>query len=215
MSKRTATIIGGIGRTFIATGLLILAFAGFQLWGTGIAEGRAQNDLADDFRDLQSAYAAATTPVSGTGSGSGEFAAPSGDEAPAVLPSTDGTQSSGDLVPEPPKVAPQVPEELLPRQGDPLGVIKIPSLDVEKVIIQGVARDDLRKGPGHYAQTVLPGQAGNAAVAGHRTTYGAPFGDIDLLEPGDTIQVETFQGSFTYEVLPQEQADGSCWATAS
>ena len=77
------------------------------------------------------------------------------------------------------------------------------------MIIAGTRRDDLRKGPGHYINTPLPGQAGNAAIAGHRTTYGAPFGDLDLLEPGDRIVVETFQGLFNYEVLPVETTEGT------
>ena len=66
-----------------------------------------------------------------------------------------------------------------------------------------MALPDLKKGPGHYPETPLPGQEGNAAIAGHRTTYGAPFNRIDELEPGDEIHVETIQGSFTYLVTEQ------------
>ena len=61
-----------------------------------------------------------------------------------------------------------------------------------------------RRGPGHYPHTPLPGQPGNAAIAGHRTTYGAPFYDLDDLEPGDEILVRTLQGEFTYEVTSTE-----------
>jgi len=63
-----------------------------------------------------------------------------------------------------------------------------------------VALPDLKKGPGHYPGTPLPGQEGNAAIAGHRTTYGAPFHRLDELEPGDEITVTTVQGEFTYIV---------------
>ena len=59
---------------------------------------------------------------------------------------------------------------------------------------------DLRKGPGHYRNTPLPGQPGNSAIAGHRTTYGAPFNRIDELAPGDPILVSTLQGNFKYVV---------------
>src|SRR5581483_11302768 len=59
---------------------------------------------------------------------------------------------------------------------------------------------DLRKGPGHYPETPLPGEQGNAAIAGHRTTYGAPFNRLDELSPGDEVLVTTVKGSFTYKV---------------
>ena len=67
---------------------------------------------------------------------------------------------------------------------------------------------DLRKAPGHYPNTVLPGQAGNAAIAGHRTTYGAPFGEINELVPGNQIFVETIQGRFVYQVVAQGDGHG-------
>ena len=213
MSIRTNKLMGIFGRGMVGLGVLLIAFSAFQLWGTGLAEGRAQSDLADDFADLSEAYQRGVGPVS----------SPEGTTAPETLaavadalpdeddddgatpdrsPTTnpDQNQSSG--------VAPPIPFDLLPQAGDAMGVLKIPSIDVEKVIIQGVGRDDLRKGPGHYPNTPLPGQAGNASIAGHRTTYGAPFGDIDQLVPGDLIQVETFQGVFDYEVIPQTTEDG-------
>jgi sortase A len=71
---------------------------------------------------------------------------------------------------------------------------------VDVAVVEGVDVADLRKGPGHYPTTVLPGEDGNAAVAGHRTTYGAPFNRLDELAPGDEIAVETVKGSFTYVV---------------
>ena len=68
--------------------------------------------------------------------------------------------------------------------------------------------EDLRKGPGHYRTTPNPGQAGNAAIAGHRTTYGAPFHRVDELEPGDPIFVTTAQGVFEYRVLGFPNPEG-------
>jgi sortase A len=84
--------------------------------------------------------------------------------------------------------------------GGAVAVLRIPKIDMEKVVVEGVALTDLRKAPGHYPQTPMPGQPGNAAIAGHRTTYGAPFWDLDLLEPGDEILARTSQGEFRYEV---------------
>jgi sortase A len=84
--------------------------------------------------------------------------------------------------------------------GGAVAVLRIPKIDMEKVVVEGVALTDLRKAPGHYPQTPMPGQPGNAAIAGHRTTYGAPFWDLDQLEPGDEILARTPQGEFRYEV---------------
>jgi sortase A len=67
--------------------------------------------------------------------------------------------------------------------------------------------DDLKQGPGHYPGTPLPGQSGNAAIAGHRTTYGAPFHDLDRLDPGDPIFVTTAMGRFRYDVTDQLVVD--------
>jgi sortase A len=85
--------------------------------------------------------------------------------------------------------------------GTAVAVIKIPKIGVEKTVVQGVGVEDLKKGPGHYPDTPMPGQQGNAAIAGHRTTYGAPFYNLDQLKPTDPILVTTVQGSFRYEVL--------------
>ncbi len=85
--------------------------------------------------------------------------------------------------------------------GSAVAIIKIPRIGAEKAVVQGVGVDDLKKGPGHYPNTPMPGQEGNAAIAGHRTTYGAPFYNLDELQPGDPILVTTVQGSFRYEVI--------------
>ena len=75
-------------------------------------------------------------------------------------------------------------------------------------MVEGVAKPDLKKGPGHYPGTPLPGQAGNAAIAGHRTTYGAPFNRIDELAPGDPIDIYTSRGKFRYEVMAPRPGSG-------
>jgi sortase A len=74
--------------------------------------------------------------------------------------------------------------------------------------VEGVAVDDLKEGPGHYPETPFPGQKGNVAVAGHRTTYGAPFANVDDLALGDTVTVTTVQGTFNYEVFDADHPDG-------
>jgi sortase A len=87
-----------------------------------------------------------------------------------------------------------------PPDGQPVGIIQIPKIGVERAIVQGTSVQDLRMGPGHYPLTPLPGQLGNAAIAGHRTTYGAPFNRLDELAVGDPIVVATTYGTFTYTV---------------
>jgi sortase A len=88
----------------------------------------------------------------------------------------------------------------VPVPGDSVGRVEIPSLGVKEWMVAGARLSDLEKGPGVFAGSVLPGQTGNLAVAGHRTSYGAPFGDLDKLREGDDIIFTTAGGSFTYEV---------------
>ena len=90
-----------------------------------------------------------------------------------------------------------------PPEGDAVAQLRIPAIGVDKIVVEGVDVADLKKGPGHYPDSPLPGQPGNAAIAGHRTTYGAPFNRLDELEVGDEILVTTVQGSFRYEVREQ------------
>ena len=84
--------------------------------------------------------------------------------------------------------------------GDPVGRLVAPAIDLRAVVVEGTGDGDLRKGPGHYPGTPLPGQRGTVAIAGHRTTYGAPFRHIDDLERGDRIEMEMPYGRFTYRV---------------
>ena len=86
------------------------------------------------------------------------------------------------------------------KAGDALGRIRIPEIGVSDVFVEGTAAPDLRRGPGHYPATPLPGQRGTVAIAGHRTTYGAPFHDVDDLDRGDRIELDMPYGRFTYRV---------------
>jgi sortase A len=90
-----------------------------------------------------------------------------------------------------------------PPEGQVLGLIKIPKIGANFAIVEGTSRADLRKGPGHYPGTPLPGQLGNSAIAGHRTTYLAPFNRIDELTRGDAIVIQTKAGTFHYSMTQQ------------
>ena len=84
--------------------------------------------------------------------------------------------------------------------GDSLTRIKIPALGVDTVVVEGITPSALRAGAGHYPQTALPCENGNVSIAGHRTTYGRPFGNVDQLKPGDTIELTTPIGGCIYQV---------------
>lgn len=88
--------------------------------------------------------------------------------------------------------------------GESIAHLVIPKIGLDEYVVEGVGRTDLQKGPGHYPGTPMPGQEGNAAIAGHRTTYGQPFHNVDKLEEGDEILVTTLQGTFKYEVMETE-----------
>ncbi len=80
----------------------------------------------------------------------------------------------------------------------------IPRMDLNRIVVEGATADALTKGPGHFPETPLPGQLGNAAIAGHRTTHLHPFFDIDKLQPGDEITVITLNGRYVYHVTGTE-----------
>lgn len=87
------------------------------------------------------------------------------------------------------------------KSGDPVTRLEIPTIDVDTVVVEGTSLAALRAGAGHYPDTPLPGEAGNVAIAGHRTTYGRPFNRIDELKAGDEVVLTTPLGRYTYEVI--------------
>lgn len=88
--------------------------------------------------------------------------------------------------------------------GRAFGRIDLPTLGRDYVMVEGTDEASLRKGPGHYPDTALPGEGKTVAIAGHRTTYLAPFRTIDKLRPGDEIVVSMPYAKLTYEVEKQE-----------
>jgi len=148
---RLARLIDFLGRTMIVAGLLLLSFVAYQLWGTGIAEGRSQNAMSTQFAKPQ--------PI------------------PLVTP-----------------------QPIQPKLGDVVGRITIPSIGVSKYVVAGVRLKDLERGPGLFPGSPMPGQKGNVAIAGHRTTFGAPFSRIDELHGNEKINLESKDGTFTYRV---------------
>ena len=193
--------VGGTGRILITIGLLMFAFVAYQLWGTGIQTARAQNQLEDEF-DQMLIDTSGTAPVVVTSvpvtpvttATTAPTAAPT-DSAP-----TDSVPETSSPVDTTPTTEPAAPATTAaPSRGAPVTRIKIPSIGVNKIVVEGVSAKDLRKGPGHFPETPMPGQFGNSAIAGHRTTYGAPFGDINKVKAGDLIITITPAGEFHYQ----------------
>lgn len=86
------------------------------------------------------------------------------------------------------------------REGDPIGRIKIPRLDVNMIVVDGTKTDTLKKGPARHRRTFLPGEGKLVYIAGHRTTYSAPFSDIDDLRRGDRVRLELPYATFEYRI---------------
>jgi sortase A len=104
---------------------------------------------------------------------------------------------------------------LLRRQsepGDAIGRIKIKRIGINFVVVEGTKPEDLRKGPGHYADTPFPGIRGTVAIAGHRTTYLAPFRKLDKMRRGDLITLEMPYGRFTYRTELRRIVEPSAYA---
>jgi sortase A len=166
-------VLAAIGRVLITLGILILLFVAYQLWGTALYTNLAQDDLAHEF--AAALGRAQNRPTTTT-------------TVTVPLPSTTTTTTE----PPPP-----------PPVGEAVARIRIPKIGLDNIVVNGISREDLRKGPGHYPFTPLPGQMGNSAIAGHRTTYGAPFGNLDQLAPGDRITIRTLEGTFDFDVTEQ------------
>ena len=96
-----------------------------------------------------------------------------------------------------------------PLKGDAIARIRIPAIGVDDYVVEGTDTGSLRKGPGHYPETPLPGDPGTAAIAGHRTTYGAPFREIDKIKRGDRIVLDMPDGRFIYRVTRTKIVDDS------
>ena len=163
-------VVSITGKILIGAGVLVLLFTAYQIWGTSIQESHTQNALRNTLQ-----------------------AETNNDAIRRAL----AEASALDKLPTGPPVT--ATRTAAPSEGEPIGDIRIPRIGINQVVVEGTNTPDLRKGPGHYTGTPLPGQGGNAAIAGHRTTYGHPFYNLDGVKVGDPIVVTTLQGIFVYD----------------
>lgn len=96
--------------------------------------------------------------------------------------------------------------------GDAAGQINIPRIGMRQFFVKGAGTEELTKGPGLYKETLFPGSGRAVAIAGHRTTYGAPFLNIDKLKVGDPIVLTMPYGKFTYRVTRQQIIAPTDWS---
>jgi sortase A len=209
------TLARRLGFVSAACGVALVTLVSYQLWG-----GDGDPPKAQDLSEVEGAGLLAEQQVVSVDGATGglpsavpiDAGAPDGPsqagsaagpaDAPTPTPIGDSSRLPGpvDLVPR---------ELLRFEEGSVVGRISIPSIDVEQLIVEGIDTESLTLGPGHYPTTSLPGLAGNAAVAGHRTTFGAPFNRIDELVPGDHIEVQMAWGEFTYEVVTDDASSAA------
>jgi sortase A len=198
--------VGNFGRVLITVGLLMFGFVAYQLWGTAIEAARAQNSLENDFDEML-ADAEPITPET-TIAPAVEEPAETADDSDSAAGNSNEQQSQQAAEPPESTVPTAVPAtgQNIPdiTEGEALARLEIPRINTDHIVVAGVSTGDLKKGPGHYPDTPIPGQLGNAAIAGHRTTYGQPFYSINELEVGDEIIVTTLSGRYTYRVTGQE-----------
>ncbi len=183
--SRGYRLLRAAGWTLVWLGGLTLGFVAHQLWITSWFAKANQAELAVELEQRFAAVEIVEVPY----------------EPPEV---------PGETVPPAPSIAQGATEaprflkaESAPEEGSAFAEIRIPSLESLRegwTVVEGVSLSILKNGAGHMPWTPLPGQPGNSVISGHRTTYGQPFHDLDLLEPGDTIEVETALGVHVYSV---------------
>lgn len=170
--------IGILGRLFVLAGVLLLFFTAYLLWGTGVYTKHQQDRLS---KTLES----------------------------NPLVSEDSVQDG--------EIPPARPEKI-PALGEPLFSIKVPKIGLDTVVVQGVGVEELKKGPGLFpdcdeisgdcvTESKYPGEDGNVAISGHRTTYGAPFFRLNELAEGDVIDFVSGPARYRYRVRGQEVVD--------
>ncbi len=188
-STRGLRLLHNAGWTFIYLGVLTLGFVFHQLFITTWFAQQAQSELTQERVEQWE-----NTEISEV------VVVPNPDNPNEPLIVSGATGSEGDGVRTEPLVL-QI--ESPPELGNAFALIRIPKIERLRDgwnVVEGVRTRDLRNGAGHMPDTAMPGQPGNAVISGHRTTWGMPFHELDALDPGDRIEVDTALGTHVYVV---------------
>ena len=205
-----------VGLALVTAGFVVLLFVAYELVGTNLSEEHSQALLARDFNAAVAGARPAGTPITTVPAGTSPKQGPSREKAPSgrkVPPGKKARTGTGTTRPRPHPsrhplkkssrggvtLAGRLP---VPPPGGALDHMVIPAIGVDRYVVEGVGEPDLQMGPGHYPGTPLPGQAGNVGIAGHRTTFGAPFFRLNELVRGDFIYLTDISGTtWVYDVV--------------
>jgi len=166
------SIAAGIGVGITLLAVLILGFAGYLYFLSGVQEARTQTSM---YATLSGELANGVAPLGPT------------QISPAAASATASATGAPPMITTPP--------------GSPVAILSIPAIGVRnEVVVQGTTPENLANGPGHLRDSPMPGQGGTSVLYGRRETFGAPFARLPLLRPGDKIKVTTGQGTATYVV---------------
>lgn len=176
--------VGVVGELAITAGAVVMLFVVWELGYQGVVQSNAQSGVVSGLEQrFRATHPATTGPV------------------------TTGPATTGPAPASPTEASTTVPTDPQPPAGAPFAILRVPRLGGpawSRPVLQGTASDVLAQGIGHYVDTALPGQVGNAALAGHRAGHGNPLIDIDAIRPGDVIVVETATAYYVYRVTGQE-----------
>ena len=213
-------ILTRAGRTFMSAGLILLLFVGYQLWGTGVLYGQAQAGLENSLQEATelaeeseviTEVLTQTTYIETISCPEG-FELQGDDVVQQCVSTTDVTEIVDVVITTEVTSSPydnftseqlaEVMDLAYQPAGSAIAQIQAPDAGLNSIVVSSTDVGDLRKGPGHYSDTSLLCQSGNSAVAGHRTTYGAPFGNFGetSFSYGSEIYVHTAYGSCTYMI---------------
>ena len=182
------SVVGGVGELLVTAGVLVLLFLAWQLWWTDVVADRAQDRTTEALLEQWDAGA--------------DLA---GEDPDAPLEQT-GEQPGDQPGDQPQEQAEEQVEVLQALPAEAIAVMRVPAFgpDWVRPVLEGTGTAVLQQGVGHYSDAAPPGEVGNFAVAGHRTTYGAPFNPIADLAVGDAVVVETATQFHVYRVTGTE-----------
>ena len=187
---RGARRIQRVGWATVGVSLLVVGYMGYQVFVTSWLAQANQAELTAAAQQRFAEVEVAEVPYS-----------PPLDADPAPEPLERVTKPIVATTTEPQERSLLV--EAPPALSEAFAIVSVPSLQslaAGWTVVEGVGVEDLKTGAGHIPSTAMPGMPGNAVISGHRTSYGAPFNELDLLRPGDLIEVSTATGVHSYVV---------------